>query len=67
MESEIEAFTFSDYVIDLKGLSQFKLRVYFKNIDHIGEYYEKYVCNIIEQTDEENQVLIGVEVTCRHN
>lgn len=62
MESETDAFAFDNYVIDLKGLAQFKLKVYFKNIDHIGEYYEKYVCNVFEQADEENQSLVGVEV-----
>lgn len=56
-EPDRSAFIFDNYSlnIDAKCISQ--LTVCFKNIDHVGDYQEKYVLDIFQENDGESQLL----------
>lgn len=62
MENVFNYFELEHYVLELPPESQRSLKVYFKNADHIGFYYERYSVDIYEKIDDKNENFLGCQV-----
>lgn len=62
MENVFNYFELEHYVLELRPESERSLKVYFKNADHVGFYYERYTIDVYEKIDEKNEKFLGCQV-----
>lgn len=62
VENVFNYFEFEHYILELQPETQRSLKVYFKNVDHVGFYYEKYCVNIYEKINDDHEKLLGCQV-----
>lgn len=67
VENVFNYFEFEHYVLELKPESERTLKVYFKNVDHVGYYFEKYMMDFYEKFDEKNEKFLGCQVKTKMN
>lgn len=48
LENALSHFGFEHYIVKIRGLEEVKLNVTFRNVDHVGNYLEKYYLVIYE-------------------
>ncbi|KAF2893015.1 hypothetical protein ILUMI_13155 [Ignelater luminosus] len=59
IECVFNAFVFSSYCFHVEGNSEKRVKVYFRNIDHVGYYNEKYLISIFEKFDDNMLSCVG--------
>lgn len=63
IEYVFHAFVFSSYCFHVEGNSEKRVRVFFRNIDHVGYYNEKYLISIFEKFDDNVLSCVGSQVS----
>lgn len=48
LENALSYFGFEQYFIEIQGFDEVKLKIKFRNVDHVGNYVETYYLNIYE-------------------
>lgn len=56
-------FTFDTYCINMNGSSERRITCYFKNVDHVGSYCEKYVASVFEESENSVYNCVGSQVS----